>query len=75
MLATTLSLLFLAQQILLPDALDSWRCEDIVDTRRKEGHGLQLVLKLSSVFRRSNLLFVLVVLTLNYLLNPSNNTK
>jgi hypothetical protein len=73
--ATTLSLLFLAQQILLPDALDGWRCEDIVDATRKEGHGLQLVLKLSSVFRRSNHLFVLVVLTLDHLLNPPNNAK
>jgi hypothetical protein len=32
-------------------------------------------LKLSSVFRRSNLLFILIVLTLDYLLNPPNNTK
>jgi hypothetical protein len=36
--ATTLSLLFLAQQILLPDALDGWWCEDIMDPRRQEGH-------------------------------------
>ena len=73
--ATTLLLLFLAQQILLPDVLDGWRREDIVDTRRKEGHRLQLVLKLSSVFRRSNLLSVLVVLALDHLLNPPNNTE
>ena len=73
--ATTLSLLFLAQQILLPDALDGWWSKDIVDATRKEGHRLQLVLKLSSMFRRSNLLFVLVVLSLKYLLNPPNNAK
>jgi len=73
--AAMLLLLFLAQQILLPSALDGWRCEDIVNARRKEGHGLKLVLKLSGVFRRSNLLFILIVLTLHHLLNPPNNTK
>jgi hypothetical protein len=73
--AAMLLLLFLAQQILLPNALDGWRCEDIVNARRKEGHGLKLVLKLSGVFGRSNLLFILIVLTLYYLLNPLNNTK
>ena len=75
MSATTLSLLFLAQQVLLPDALDSGWCEDIVDSRRQEGHGLELVLKLGAVSRRSDLLFVLVVLTLDHLLDPPDNTK
>jgi hypothetical protein len=73
--AAMLLLLFLAQQILLPNALDGWRCEDIVNARREEGHRLKLVLKLSSVFRRSNLLCILIILTLYYLLTPPNNTK
>jgi hypothetical protein len=34
-----------------------------VDPRRQEGHGLELVLELGAVSRRSNLHFVLVVLT------------
>jgi hypothetical protein len=72
---TTLSLLFLAQQVLLPDTLNGWRCEDIMDSRRQEGHGLELVLKLSSVLRRRNLLCVLAVLTLDHLFDPCNNTK
>jgi hypothetical protein len=36
--ATTLSLLFLAQQILLPDAFNGWWSEDIMDPRRQEWH-------------------------------------
>jgi hypothetical protein len=36
--ATTLSLLFLAQQILLPDALNGWWSENIMDPRRQEWH-------------------------------------
>ena len=38
MLAATLSLLFLAQQILLPDALNCWWSKDIVSAKRKEWH-------------------------------------
>jgi hypothetical protein len=40
MSGTTLSLLFLAQQILLSDALNGWWSEDIMDPRWKEGHCL-----------------------------------
>ena len=72
---TTLSLLFLAQQVLLPNTLNSWRYKDIIDSRRQEGHRLELVLKLSSVLRRRNLLSVLAVLTLNHLFDLCNNTK
>jgi hypothetical protein len=72
---TTLSLLFLAKQALLPDTLDVWRCEDIMDARGQEGHGLELVLGLGSVLRRRNLLCVLAVVTLDYLFDPCNNTK
>ena len=75
MSAATLPLLFLAQQVLLPDALDSGWFEDIMNPRRQEGHGLELVLELSAVYRRSNVFFVLVELTYNHLLNPPNNTN
>ena len=70
-----LPLLLLAEKVLLPDALYRWRRQDIVDARRQEGHRLELVLKLSSVLRRRNLLCVLAVLTLDHLFNPCNNTK
>ena len=73
--AATLLLLFLAQQVLLPNALYSQWCKDVIDPKRQEGHRLKLVPKLSAVSRRSNLLFIPVVLTLNHLLNPPNNTK
>jgi hypothetical protein len=73
--AATPLLLFLAQQVLLPDALYSQWCEDIMDPKRQEGHGLELVPKLGAVSRRSNLLFVPVVLTLDHLLDPPNDTK
>jgi hypothetical protein len=72
---TTLSLLFLAQQVLLPDALDSGWCEDIMDSRRQEGHGLELVLKLGAVSGRSKVFFILVVLTYDHLLDPADDTK
>jgi hypothetical protein len=71
----TLSLLFLAQQVLLPDTLDGWWCEDIMDPRRQEGHRVKLVLKLSSVLRRCNLLCVLAVLTLDYLFDACDDTE
>ena len=40
---------------------------------RQEWHQLQVVLIFDAVFRRSNLLPVLVVLILDHLLNPHNN--
>ena len=72
---TTLSLLFLAQQVLLPNTLNGWQCEDIMDSRRQEGHRLELVLELGAMSRRSDLLLVLVVLALDHLLDPPDNTE
>jgi len=33
-----LSLLLLAEKVLLPDPLDRWRRQDVVDARRQEWH-------------------------------------
>ena len=73
--AATLLLLFLTQQVLLPDALDGRWSEDIMDPRRQEGHRLELVLELGAMSRRSDLLLVLVVLALDHLLDPPDNTE
>ena len=75
MYAATLSLVLLEQQILLPDVFNCrWR-EDIMTTGRQEWHRLQFVLEFDAVFGRSNLLLVLVVLTVDHLLNPANNAQ
>lgn len=50
---TTLSLLLLSQQILLPDTFNSWCIKDIRDPRRHVGHGLKSTLKLGSVLTES----------------------
>jgi len=44
-------------------------------TGRQEWHRLQFVLEFDAVFGRSNLLLVLVVLTVDHLLNPANNAQ
>ena len=46
-----------------------------MDPRRQEGHRLELVLELGAMSRRSDLLLVLVVLALDHLLDPPDDTK
>jgi hypothetical protein len=46
-----------------------------MDSRRQEWHGLELVLKLGAMSRRSDLLSILIILAPNHLLNPPNDTK
>jgi hypothetical protein len=46
-----------------------------MNPRRQEGHRLKLMLKLSSMLRRCNLLYVLAVLTLDYLFDACDNTE
>ncbi|PVH99620.1 hypothetical protein DM02DRAFT_429631 [Periconia macrospinosa] len=73
--AATLSLVFLPQQILLPDVLDGRGSEDTMNSRRQVGHCLQFVLEFGSVLRRSKLFCVLTVLTLDHMLDPLDNTN
>jgi hypothetical protein len=46
-----------------------------MDPRRQEGHRLKLVLKLSSMLRRCNLLCVLAVLTLDHLFDARDDME
>jgi hypothetical protein len=71
--AAMLSLLFLAQQILLPDTLDRrWR-QDVMNAGRQEWHRLNSVPELDAMFGRGYFFPIFVVLALDHLPNFLHN--
>jgi hypothetical protein len=67
--------IFLREDILLPDMLNSWWCDYLMNSWWQIWHSLRLVCKFNGTFCISNTFSILAILIIDHVLNSFNNGK